>query len=212
MTNYITRLFHLTRKLDNVEEFDRVGENNLTTSIEVEPGTLAMYSTHDPNDPAKLYVFEVYADEAAYQVHAASPQFKAFAELATTTLTGREVYTLTPRVMLEKPEPLRAGAPTPIEPHLVYVDVAEGGEEAFLAACEANMRRSIEVEPGVLVMYGAQIVDRPSRWVFWEVYASAEAYAAHRETEHFKAYIDATEKLVVGKEFHVLAVDTVVNK
>ena len=56
------------------------------------------------------------------------------------------------------------------------------------------------------------MAERPNRWVFWEVYADADAYAAHREAEHFKAYIEATEALVEGKEFHVLAADTLVNK
>ena len=212
MTAPITRLFHLTRRLDRMAEFDAVGEHNLTTSIEVEPGTLAMYSTHAPGDPADLYVFEVYADEDAYQVHAASPQFKAYVDMAADNLTGREVFQLVPRLMLEKPCDLRVVGANAVEPHLVYVDVAEGAEDEFLSAAGANMRLSVDKEPGVLVMYAAQLADRPSRWVFWEVYADAAAYAAHRETEHFKAYIDATEGLVEGKEFLVLTADTLVSK
>lgn len=212
MTTPITRLFHLQRSLDNVEEFDRVGEHNLTTSIEVEPGTLAMYSTHMPDDPADLYVFEIYADDAAYQVHAASPQFKAYVDMAATNLTGREVIGLVPRLLVEKPEGLRVTGANAVEPHLVYVDVAEGAEDEFLAAITANMRTAVDVEPGVLIMYAAQLADRPTRWVFWEIYADAAAYAAHREAEHFKVYIDATEDIVEGKEFFVLAADTLVSK
>ncbi|MDO4798332.1 MAG: antibiotic biosynthesis monooxygenase [Coriobacteriales bacterium] len=208
----ITRLFHLTRRLDRMAEFDAVGEHNLSTSIEVEDGTLAMYSTHMPDDLRDLYVFEVYADDEAYAVHADSPQFKAYVNMAATELTGREVFQLVPRLMLEKPEGLRVTGTNDVEPHLVYVDVAEGGEEDFLTAITANMRTSVEVEPGVLVMYATQMADQPSRWVFWEVYANADAYAAHRETEHFKAYIEATADIVEGKEFFVLAADTLVSK
>lgn len=208
----ITRLFKLIRDMAYEEEFNQVGENNLLTSHKVEPGTLAMYSTHVPDDPATCYVFEVYADEDAYNVHAASPQFGEFVKLAGKALTGRTVYQLVPRLMIEKPEELCVTGETAIEPHLVYVDIKPGTEDAFLAAITANMRTAIEVEPGVLVMYAATLEDNPNRWVFWEVYASAEAYAAHRDTQHFKDYIAATEDIVEGKEFFVLQPDSLVSK
>ena len=208
----ITRLFKLERDMSQEQYYNEVGANNLTTSIEVEPGTLAMYATHDPDDPKTCYVFEVYADDDAYNTHVASPHFKAFGEMAVKVLTGRSVYQLVPQLLVEKPERLLVNGASDIEPHLVFVDVKPGGEEAFLAAITANMRTAVEVEPGVLVMYAATMADQPSRWVFWEVYASAEAYAAHRDAQHFKDYIAATDDLVAGKEFHVLTPDTLASK
>lgn len=208
----ITRLFKLIRNMDMEQAYNEVGSHNLTTSIKVEPGTLAMYGTHVPDDPATCYVFEVYADDEAYNVHAASEHFGAFVKMAGEVLTGREVYPVTARLMLEKNEPLFVDGPNSIEPHLVFVDVKPGGEEAFLAAITANMRTAIEVEPGVLVMYATTLADNPNRWVFWEVYADSDAYAAHRETQHFKDYIAATEDIVEGKEFFVLTADTLVSK
>lgn len=208
----ITRLFKLERNMAMEAQYNEVGNNNLTTSIKVEPGTLAMYGTHVPDDPKTCYVFEVYADDEAYNVHVASDHFQAFAKMASEVLTGRAVYQLVPQLLVEKPEPLFVTGENVVEPHLVYVDVKSGGEEDFLAAITANMRTSVEVEPGVLVMYAATLADQPSRWVFWEVYASAEAYAAHRETQHFKDYIAATESIVEGKEFHVLTADTLVSQ
>ena len=212
MTKPITRLFKLQRDVSKSEEFDRVGADNLTTSIKVEDGTLAMYATHVPEDPATCYVCEVYADDDAYQVHASSAQFKAYVQMASEVLTGREVYQLQPQLLVEKPEALCVTAPSEVEPHLVFVDIKPGTEQAFFDAIEANMRTAVDVEPGVLVMYAATMVDNPNRWVFWEVYASAEAYAAHRDADHFKAYIEATDDLVTDKEFHVLATDTLVSK
>ena len=208
----ITRLFKLERDMSQEQYYNEVGANNLTTSIEVEPGTLAMYATHDPDDPKTCYVFEVYADDDAYNTHVSSPHFKAFGEMAGKVLTGRSVYQLVPQLLVEKPERLLVNEPSAIEPHLVFVDVKPGGEEAFLAAITANMRTAVEVEPGVLVMYAATMADQSSRWVFWEVYASAEAYAAHREAQHFKDYIAATDALVADKEFHVLTPDTLASK
>lgn len=208
----ITRLFKLERDLAYQKTFDEVGEQNLITSIETEPGTLAMYATHVPDDPAVCYVFEVYADDDAYQVHASSAQFKAYVEMASSALTGRAVFQVAPQLMIEKAEPLRVTGASDVEVHLVFVDVDPEGEDTFRAAIEANMRTAVEVEPGVLVMYAATLADDPNRWVFWEVYASAEAYQVHRDAQHFKDYIAATDPIVKGKEFFVLAPDTLASK
>ncbi len=208
----ITRLFKLERDMAQEDLYNEVGAHNLTTSIKVEPGTLAMYATHDPSDPATCYVFEVYADDEAYNVHVASDHFQAFGKMAGKVLTGRTVYQLEPQLLVEKGEPLFVNEPTKIEPHLVFVDIKPECEEAFLAAITANMRTAVEVEPGVLVMYAAKMASDPTRWVFWEVYASAEAYAAHRDAQHFKDYIAATDGIVADKEFHVLTADTLVSK
>ncbi|MDI9591164.1 MAG: antibiotic biosynthesis monooxygenase [Acidobacteriota bacterium] len=207
----ITRLFRLERDMAQEQYYDEVGELNLTTSVEVEPGTLAMYAAHVPDAPQTCYVFEVYADEGAYDAHVASDHFGAFVEMAGKVLTGREVIPVVPRLMLEKPGTLRVIGGE-VEPHLVYVDVKPGAGEEFFAAASANMRAAVEAEPGVLVMYATTRADDPDRWVFWEVYASAEAYAAHREARHFKDYLAATESLIEGKEFHVLAADVLVSK
>lgn len=208
----ITRLFKLECKPESIGDLARVGENNLLTSVGTEEGTLAMYSTHLPEAPGTNYVFEVYADDAAYEVHAASPQFKAYLEMASTGLSGREVFSLVPELLVEKPVELRVTGENVVEPHLVFVDVKEGGRDAFLAAITANMTTSVAEEEGVLVMYAATLADNPGRWVFWEVYASAEAYAAHRESPQFKQYIADTEDVVCGKEFVVLAADTLASK
>lgn len=48
-----------------------------------------MYATHLPEDPTTCYVFEVYADDDAYQVHAASPQFQGYVAMASAALNAR---------------------------------------------------------------------------------------------------------------------------
>ena len=206
-----TRLFKLGRKLSNREEFDKVGESNLVSSIQGEPGTLAMYSTHLPDDPAMCYVFEVYASEEAYNVHASSPQFKAYVEMAATTLTTREVFLVEPELMLEKSEPLLVTDGN-AAPRCCFVTIRPDKLDKFREAVFTNMRTSVESEPGVLVLYAAHMADDPLRWVFWEVYASEDAYASHVQTEHFKTYIAATADCLDSKELVALAADTLASK
>lgn len=212
MSTLITRLFRLERDLAQSKRFDEVGERNLFTSIEQEPGTLAMYATHMADDASVCYVFEVYAGQDAYEVHANAPHFKAYVQMAADVLTGREVISVVPELMLEKKTPLRVVSGSPVAPRLARITVPQEHDEAFREAVFANMRASIAQEDGVLVMYAATLADEPTKWVFWEVYASEEAYAAHRDTDHFKAYIEATKELVSEKELIPLTPDTLVNK
>ena len=212
MSALVTRLFKLQRDVSQSERFDSVGQTNLLTSIDTEPGTLAMYATHLPNDPATCYVFEVYADEEAYQVHAASPQFKDYVAMAGEVLTDRAVYQLVPELLLEKPDGLRATTAADAAPRCCFVQILPNKLEDFREAVFANMRASVATEPGVLYLYAASIADDPLRWVFWEGYASEEAYESHRQTEHFKAYLAATEDCLSQKELIELAADTLVSK
>ncbi|MBR3158976.1 MAG: antibiotic biosynthesis monooxygenase [Atopobiaceae bacterium] len=207
-----TRLFKLERDLAQAEWFTKVGEDNLTTSIEVEPGTLAMYATHLPEAPETCYVFEVYADEEAYQTHAASPHFKAYVEMAGKVLTGRAVYPVNPELMVEKDAPLVVTDPADAAPRCCFVQILPEKLDAFREAVFANMRTSVATETGVLYLYAASFADDPLHWVFWEGYASEEAYISHTQTEHFKAYIAATVDCLSSKELIPLAADTLVSK
>ncbi len=212
MSSLITRLFRLERDLSQQERFDSVGQANLLTSIEDEPGTLAMFATHLPDEPATCYVFEVYASEDAYNVHASSPQFKDYVAMASEALTGRAVFQLVPELMVEKEAGLRVTDATGAAPRCCFVQILPDKLEDFREAVFANMRTSVATEPGVLYLYAASMADDPLRWVFWEGYASEEAYDAHRETEHFKAYIAATADCLSEKELIPLAADTLVSK
>ncbi|SJZ41600.1 Quinol monooxygenase YgiN [Enhydrobacter aerosaccus] len=46
-----------------------------------------------------------------------------------------------------------------------------------------------EREPGLKVVRTHQAVGDPTKFFFYEVFADAEAFAAHQETEHFKTLI-----------------------
>ena len=51
----------------------------LTEASRAEPGCL-MYQAHrDPENPNVLFLYEQYADEAAYQAHAESEHFQRYA-------------------------------------------------------------------------------------------------------------------------------------
>lgn len=52
-------------------------------AVKIEPGVLALQAVYDQKNPAKITVFEVYANEETYQSHLKTPHFLKY---KTTTL------------------------------------------------------------------------------------------------------------------------------
>ena len=72
----------------------------------------------------------------------------------------------------------------------VHVHVKPDCVEAFRKATIENARNSVK-EPGCVRFDVVQQADDPTRFVLVEVYRSAEANAAHKETAHYKTWRDA---------------------
>ena len=68
--------------------------------------------------------------------------------------------------------------------------------EAFIRATLENARQSVQ-EPGVARFDVVQRQDDPSRFVLVEVYRTAEAQPAHRETRHYQAWRDAVAPMMM---------------
>jgi 4-carboxymuconolactone decarboxylase len=50
------------------------------TSVKVEPGVLTLFSMQTKEDPCKIYILEIYADQEAYQSHIQTAHFKKYKE------------------------------------------------------------------------------------------------------------------------------------
>ncbi|MBQ7617507.1 MAG: antibiotic biosynthesis monooxygenase [Desulfovibrio sp.] len=83
---------------------------------------------------------------------------------------------------------------------MAKIVVKPGLLDAFLAAVTEEMRASLQAEAGVLALYCVAEKDHPEKLIFFEIYQSEEAYLAHRETPHFKKYIQLTKDLTSSKE------------
>ncbi len=77
----------------------------------------------------------------------------------------------------------------------VHVRVKPEALEAFRAASLANASASVR-EPGVARFDVIQAQDDPTRFVLVEVYRSAEAAAAHKETPHYATWRDTVAPLM----------------
>jgi (4S)-4-hydroxy-5-phosphonooxypentane-2,3-dione isomerase len=78
---------------------------------------------------------------------------------------------------------------------LVHIRVKPEQVEAFIAATRANHEASVR-EPGNRRFDILQAPEDPTRFVFYEAYASAEDAAAHRQTPHYAAWRDAVADMM----------------
>ena len=63
---------------------------NAAAARETEPGCLQFDVLVDPKDPAKLMLYEVYKDEAAFEAHQQASHFKRYLEQGVPLLESRE--------------------------------------------------------------------------------------------------------------------------
>ena len=205
----VFNIFELGIKDGQSAAYNHIGDENIRTSLEKEPGTLAMYSIKQKINPQMAYMIEIYADEAAYQTHIASPQYQKFREAAPQILTGhKHKYNIEPQYLGDKKVEQSKNTRT----HFVSVTVKPEANEPFAKIVKAEMSESIAKENGVRVIYAATDKAQPNKWYFFEIYANDAAYQAHRATPHFQKYLQETEALLQDKTFIEITPTLLMNK
>jgi quinol monooxygenase YgiN len=61
-----------------LEHYKAALQEEIATSIRVEPGVLTLYAVSVKDHPTQIRLFETYANEAAYETHIQSPHFKKY--------------------------------------------------------------------------------------------------------------------------------------
>ena len=79
-----------------LEAYTAAVREEMETSVRVEPGVLAIYAVAEKDNPSKLRFFEMYADEAAYRAHIASPHFRKYFETTKSMITSRKLIDAVP--------------------------------------------------------------------------------------------------------------------
>ncbi|MGT2846309.1 putative quinol monooxygenase [Streptococcus massiliensis] len=204
--------FELTYDVEHYPMFKEVGKENLLTSHETEPGTLAMYASHLATDKNCARVFEIYENEAAYESHRQSPQFQNYVKTAGSLLMERLAYDLVPELLLEKDQPLVETTDRELTVKLAKLTLKADQVDQFRKVVFAEMKAAIDKEAGVLAMYATHVAGQEEHWIFFEVYKNSAAYDFHRETPHFKEYISKTADMVLDKCLINLVNETAVSK
>lgn len=202
-------IFELGVQPGQTAAYDEVGRHNITTSVGKEAGTLGMYSVKQKDNPDMAYMFEIYADDTAYRTHIQSPQYKAFLQKSPQLLTDhKRRIEVVPQFLGDKKF---QQTPQTIN-NLVIVDVKPASAQAFRNVVMPEMAKSIEVEDGVHAIYAATEKSHPTRWYFYEIYASDAAYQSHRQTPHFQDYLKRTADMLQDKEAIAVVPSLLMNK
>jgi len=205
------RLFKLTITAAQRVNFVAAGKHNLETSIQNEPGTLAMYAMHVAPAGLENRVIEVYRDADSYDRHANSPQFKAFRAVAKDAVSQQAVVNLTPIVLREQAKPLKVSCETHFL-QLTEVTLKPGQAAAYQALVTASGSAATMSQAGRLVIAIGRVVDDPQKWVIFEVYQDKLAYQRYQQTPANKYDQRASRALIQTTQTTVLRPDTLVNQ
>ena len=61
-----------------LKEYNAALKEQMETAVRLEPGVLTYYALADKKDPSRITILEIYADNAAYLKHIATPHFKKY--------------------------------------------------------------------------------------------------------------------------------------
>jgi quinol monooxygenase YgiN len=61
-----------------LENYKAIAKEQIEAAIRVEPGVLTLYAVAEQDNPARVVVFEIYADLEAYRAHIETPHFKKY--------------------------------------------------------------------------------------------------------------------------------------
>ena len=100
-TEQYVQVAHIEIDPVQLEEYRAAVREQITAAIRDEPGVLVLYAVSDKDNPARVTVFEIYRDAAAYQSHLASGHFQKY-----KAATEKMVKSLT----LAKSDPILLGA------------------------------------------------------------------------------------------------------
>jgi quinol monooxygenase YgiN len=92
----VVRVAELEIDPAQIENYKAAVKEEMETSVRIEPGVLAIYAVAEKDNPSKLRFFEMYADEAAYKAHIASPHFKKYVQNTKEMITSRRLIEAVP--------------------------------------------------------------------------------------------------------------------
>ena len=79
---------------------------------------------------------------------------------------------------------------------VVQMTVRPGRREEFLAGMAANAEASVRDEPGCLRFDVCSVESDENRFLLYELYTDAEAFAAHKAAPHFARWREIAAEVV----------------
>lgn len=78
MTGHYVQMATLRIDTARLDDYRAAVARHADAALAQEPGVLALQAVADPDDPAQVFVFEVYRNKDAYLAHLQTPHFLAY--------------------------------------------------------------------------------------------------------------------------------------
>jgi quinol monooxygenase YgiN len=79
-----------------IENYRAAVNEQIEAAIRTEPGVLVLYAVTERDDAARVRVFEVYRDAAAYRAHLEAPHFKKYKATTETMVRSLKLVPVVP--------------------------------------------------------------------------------------------------------------------
>lgn len=76
--NLVVRIAKLEIDVAQLESYKNILTEEMETSVRIEPGVLSLYAVSDKANLSNITVFEIYANDDAYNAHIQTPHFKKY--------------------------------------------------------------------------------------------------------------------------------------
>jgi len=101
----LVRIAQLDIDPAQVAAYEAAVREEIEASVRLEPGVLSIYAVAEKDNPGRFHFFEIYADDAAYRSHIASPHFRKYAEITKTMIRSKKLLDTIPVMLGAKPRP-----------------------------------------------------------------------------------------------------------
>ena len=85
-----------------LESYKSALKEGIESAVRIEPGVLSLYAVYDKKNPTHVTVFEIYADEKAYQSHIQTAHFKKYKNAAQDVVKSLELVDVGPIALESK--------------------------------------------------------------------------------------------------------------
>ena len=102
MQGRYVRLAELEIDPAQLQGFSAAIKEGIEAAVRVEPGVLALYAVSEKDDPARIRVVEIYADENAYKTHLETPHFQKFRATTEKMVKSRRLLDAVPIILAAK--------------------------------------------------------------------------------------------------------------
>lgn len=98
----LVRIAKLVIDSTQLETYKAMLKEEIEAAIRIEPGVLTLYAVSDKSRPTHITVFEIYADQKAYEAHLQTPHFKKYKNGTKDMVKSLELMETVPIVLGKK--------------------------------------------------------------------------------------------------------------